>query len=68
MRGALAAEGLPEDAVQLIPTQDREAVGHLLSGLEGSVDVLVPRGGRGLVERVQMDARVPVIGHSYNFV
>jgi len=63
MRGALAAAGLPEDAVQLIPTQDREAVGHLLSGLEGSVDVIVPRGGRGLVERVQMDARVPVIGH-----
>ncbi|MCA8901148.1 MAG: glutamate-5-semialdehyde dehydrogenase, partial [Hyphomonas sp.] len=63
MRGALAAEGLPEDAVQLVPTQDREAVGHLLSGLDGEVDVIVPRGGRGLVERVQMDARVPVIGH-----
>ena len=63
MRLALGAEGLPEDAIQLVPTQDREAVGHLLSGLEGQVDVIVPRGGRSLVERVQMDARVPVIGH-----
>ena len=63
MRAALKAEGLPEHAVQLIPTQDRDAVGHLLSGLDGQVDVIVPRGGRGLVERVQMDARVPVIGH-----
>jgi glutamate-5-semialdehyde dehydrogenase len=63
MRGALSAEGLPEDAIQLVPTQDREAVGHLLSGLDGAVDVIVPRGGRSLVERVQRDARVPVIGH-----
>ena len=63
MRAALKAQGLPEDAVQLVPTQDREAVGHLLSGLDGQVDVIVPRGGRSLVERVQMDARVPVIGH-----
>jgi glutamate-5-semialdehyde dehydrogenase len=63
MRGALTAEGLPEDAIQLVPTQDREAVGHLLSGLDGAVDVIVPRGGRSLVERVQRDARVPVIGH-----
>jgi glutamate-5-semialdehyde dehydrogenase len=63
MRGALQAEGLPQDAIQLVPTQDREAVGHLLAGLDGAVDVIVPRGGRGLVERVQMDARVPVIGH-----
>uniref|UniRef100_UPI0023548755 glutamate-5-semialdehyde dehydrogenase n=1 Tax=Hyphomonas adhaerens TaxID=81029 RepID=UPI0023548755 len=63
MRGALEKEGLPQDAIQLVPTQDREAVGHLLSGLDGEIDVIVPRGGRGLVERVQMDARVPVIGH-----
>jgi len=63
MRGALSAEGLPEDAIQLVPTQDRAAVGHLLSGLDGAVDVIVPRGGRSLVERVQRDARVPVIGH-----
>ena len=63
MRGALEKEGLPQDAIQLVPTQDREAVGHLLAGLDGEIDVIVPRGGRGLVERVQMDARVPVIGH-----
>ncbi|MEZ5946134.1 glutamate-5-semialdehyde dehydrogenase [Hyphomonas sp.] len=63
MRRALTDEGLPADAVQLVPTQDREAVGHLLAGLDGQVDVIVPRGGRSLVERVQMDARVPVIGH-----
>ncbi len=63
MRGALADRGLPEDAVQLVPTTDREAVGHLLGGLGGQLDVVVPRGGRGLVERVQAEARVPVIGH-----
>ena len=63
MRGALKAEGLPEDAVQLVMTTDRAAVGHMLAGLEGNVDVIVPRGGRSLVERVQKDARVPVIGH-----
>jgi len=63
MRGALKAEGLPEDAVQLVMTTDRAAVGHMLSGLGGQVDVIVPRGGRSLVERVQRDARVPVIGH-----
>ena len=63
MRQALAREGLPEDAIQLVQTQDRDAVGYMLSGLEGGIDVIVPRGGRGLVERVQMDARIPVIGH-----
>lgn len=63
MRGALKAEGLPEDAMQLVMTTDRAAVGHMLAGLEGNVDVIVPRGGRSLVERVQKDARVPVIGH-----
>lgn len=63
MRSALAEQGLPEDAVQLVPTTDREAVGHLLGGLGGQLDVVVPRGGRGLVERVQSEARVPVIGH-----
>jgi glutamate-5-semialdehyde dehydrogenase len=59
----LKAAGLPEDAIQLIPTTDRAAVGHLLSGLDGAVDVIVPRGGRSLVERVQSDARVPVFAH-----
>ena len=63
MRAALKKEGLPEDAIQLVGTTDREAVGHMLSGLDGQIDVIVPRGGRSLVERVQMDARVPVIGH-----
>jgi glutamate-5-semialdehyde dehydrogenase len=59
----LQAAGLPEHAIQLIPTTSRSAVGHLLSGLEGTVDVIVPRGGRSLVERVQSDARVPVFAH-----
>ena len=59
----LKAAGLPEDAIQLIPTTSRSAVGHLLSGLGGTVDVIVPRGGRSLVERVQDDARVPVFAH-----
>lgn len=63
MRAALAAEGLPVDAVQLVETTSREAVGHMLSGLGGALDVIVPRGGRSLVERVQAEARVPVIGH-----
>ena len=63
MRGALTAEGLPADAVQLVETTSREAVGHMLAGLGGALDVIVPRGGRSLVERVQAEARVPVIGH-----
>tara|TARA_R110002167_G_scaffold23776_1_gene84358 strand:- start:1666 stop:2952 length:1287 start_codon:yes stop_codon:yes gene_type:complete len=63
MRAALEAEGLPADAIQLVGTTDRAAVGQMLSGLDGQVDVIVPRGGRSLVERVQKDARVPVIGH-----
>lgn len=60
---ALAGAGLPRDAVQIVPTRERAAVGALLGGLEGCVDVVVPRGGRSLIERVQRDARVPVIGH-----
>ncbi len=63
MQEGLKRAGLPTEAVQIIPTQDRQAVGALLSGLEGNVDVIVPRGGRSLIERVQSDARVPVIGH-----
>lgn len=63
MRSALKREGLPEDAVQLVDTSDREAVGHMLAGLGGAIDIIVPRGGRSLVERVQTDARVPVISH-----
>jgi glutamate-5-semialdehyde dehydrogenase len=59
----LAKADLPETAIQLVPTRDRAAVGELLSGLGGTVDVIVPRGGRSLVERVQTDARVPVFAH-----
>jgi glutamate-5-semialdehyde dehydrogenase len=54
---------LPEDAIQLVPTTDRAAVGEMLKGLSGNVDVIVPRGGKGLVGRVQSDARVPVFAH-----
>ena len=54
---------LPEDAIQLVPTRDRSAVGLMLSGLDGSVDVIVPRGGKGLVGRVQAEARVPIFAH-----
>ena len=60
---ALESVGLPADCVQLVPTPDREAVGMMLSGLNGAVDVIVPRGGKSLVERVQNDARVPVFSH-----
>lgn len=63
LRGALAASGLPADAVQIVPTTDRQAVSHILAGLGGTVDVVVPRGGKGLNARVQAEARVPVIGH-----
>ncbi|MEY4377996.1 MAG: gamma-glutamyl phosphate reductase [Pseudomonadota bacterium] len=58
----LVAEGLPEAAVQLVPTRDRAVVGALLAA-RGVIDVVVPRGGKGLVARVQQEARVPVIGH-----
>jgi len=63
LAAGLRASGLPADAIQLVPTTDRMAVGHLLAGLEGAVDVIVPRGGRSLVERVQSEARVPVFAH-----
>ena len=63
LAAALRAAGLPAEAVQMVPTRDRAAVGELLGGLGGCVDVVVPRGGRSLIERVQRDARVPVIGH-----
>ncbi|QKV19996.1 glutamate-5-semialdehyde dehydrogenase [Oricola thermophila] len=59
----LESAGLPADAVQLVPVTDRAAVGEMLAGLDGAIDVIVPRGGRGLVERVQNDARVPVFAH-----
>lgn len=59
----LQAAGLPEAAVQLVQTTSRAAVGDMLKGLDGSIDVIVPRGGRSLVERVQQEARVPVFAH-----
>src|SRR5262245_46132303 len=59
----LAAAGLPEDAISLVPTRDRAAVGMMLQGLDGAIDVIVPRGGKSLVERVQTEARVPVFAH-----
>jgi glutamate-5-semialdehyde dehydrogenase len=59
----LTAAGLPADAIQLVPTRDRAAVGMMLAGLDGTIDVIVPRGGKGLVKRVQDEARVPVFAH-----
>ena len=59
----LRAAGLPEAAITLVPTRDRAAVGLLLTGLNGAVDVIVPRGGKSLVARVEAEARVPVFAH-----
>jgi glutamate-5-semialdehyde dehydrogenase len=59
----LAAAELPAASIQLVPTTDRAAVGEMLSGMNEYLDVLVPRGGKSLVARVQAEARVPVIGH-----
>ena len=63
LAAGLGAAGLPETAIQLVPTRDRDAVGAMLAGLDGSIDVIVPRGGKGLVARVQSEARVPVFAH-----
>ena len=60
---ALRRADLPVEAIQMVPTTDRAAVGFLLSEMADSVDVLIPRGGKSLIERVQRDARVPVLGH-----
>ena len=59
----LKAAGLPETAIQIVPTTDRAAVGYMLAGMADYIDVIVPRGGKSLIQRVQQDARVPVIGH-----
>jgi glutamate-5-semialdehyde dehydrogenase len=59
----LRAAGLHEACIQLVPTTDRAAVGYMLAGMADYIDVIVPRGGKGLIERVQREARVPVIGH-----
>ena len=61
-REGLAAAGLPEDAVQLVEDTDRGLVGAMLAAV-GGIDVIIPRGGRSLVERVQNEARVPVFAH-----
>ena len=63
LRAGLVAAGLPDAAIQLVPTADRDAVGFMLAGLDGTIDVIVPRGGKSLVERVQREARVPVFAH-----
>ena len=63
LKNGLIKTGLPEHSIQIIPTTDRSAVGYLLSGLNDSIDVVVPRGGKSLVERVQNEAKVPVFGH-----
>ena len=59
----LRAADLPADAIQMVPTRDRAAVGMMLAGLDGNLDVIVPRGGKSLVARVQSEARVPVFAH-----
>jgi glutamate-5-semialdehyde dehydrogenase len=59
----LREAGLPEAAISLVPTRDRAAVGMMLGGLDGNIDVIVPRGGKSLVARVQAEARVPVFAH-----
>ena len=63
LQRGLAAAGLPEAAIQMVPTADRDSVGLMLEGLGGSIDLIVPRGGKNLVARVQAEARVPVFSH-----
>ncbi len=63
LKQGLREAGLPEASIQLVPTRDRAAVGLMLTGLDGNIDVIVPRGGKGLVARVQAEARVPVFAH-----
>ncbi|MDH3612270.1 MAG: glutamate-5-semialdehyde dehydrogenase [Gammaproteobacteria bacterium] len=63
LRGGLTEAGVDADAVQMVPTTDRAAVGYMLSSMGEWLDVVVPRGGKSLIKRVQDEARVPVIGH-----
>jgi glutamate-5-semialdehyde dehydrogenase len=63
MAQGLRQASLPEAAIQLVPTRDRAAVGLMLAGLDGNIDVIVPRGGKALVARVQTEARLPVFAH-----
>jgi glutamate-5-semialdehyde dehydrogenase len=62
LQEGLRASGLPEAAIQLVPTRDRDAVGYML-GMSGVIDIIVPRGGASLIERVQRESRIPVIAH-----
>jgi glutamate-5-semialdehyde dehydrogenase len=63
LQAGLKSAGLPETCIQGVPTTDREAVGYMLGSMADSIDVIVPRGGKSLIARVQQEARVPVIGH-----
>jgi glutamate-5-semialdehyde dehydrogenase len=63
LQQALAEADLPQSCIQMVPTSDRAAVGYMLAEMADSIDVIVPRGGKQLIERVQREARVPVIGH-----
>jgi len=63
LQAGLGSAGLPATCIQLVPTTDRAAVGHMLADMADNIDVIVPRGGKSLISRVQKDARVPVIGH-----
>jgi glutamate-5-semialdehyde dehydrogenase len=63
LRDGLKKAGLDENIIQMVPTADRDAVGELLAGLAGTIDLIVPRGGKNLVARVQSEARVPVFSH-----
>ena len=63
MREGLAAAGLPDAALQMVQNTDRAAVGLMLEGLDGNVDLIIPRGGKGLTGRVMSEARVPVLAH-----
>jgi glutamate-5-semialdehyde dehydrogenase len=63
LEAGVVEAGLPAGAVQIVPTADREGVRHILEGLNGAIDLLIPRGGKGLLTRVKADARVAVLGH-----
>ncbi len=63
LRAGLKEAGIDEDAIQMVPTSDRRAVGMMLEGLSGGIDLIVPRGGKSLVGRVQAEARIPVFAH-----
>ena len=63
LRGGLAQAGLDENCIQMVPSIDRASVGEMLQGLDGMIDLIVPRGGKSLVARVQAEARVPVFSH-----